>query len=90
MLIILGTALLAGGAVLLFLGLRASDSFASGVTRLFSGSPTKESVLLLTAGAAVAGAGLVVLCSAPRGRTSKRGRAGSSKGSIGRRRTKSR
>lgn len=60
----LGISLAAAGAVLLWLGLRASESFASGVTRLFSGSPTKESVLLLAAGAALAGAGVWVLLTA--------------------------
>lgn len=61
---ILGISLTAGGAVLLWLGLRASESLASGVTRLFSGSPTKESVLLLTAGGAVIAAGLWLLLTA--------------------------
>ncbi|MCC6677543.1 MAG: DUF3185 family protein [Phycisphaerales bacterium] len=74
----LGISLTAGGAVLIWLGLRASDSFASGVTRLFSGSPTKESVLLLSAGAAASAAGLWLVLTAarrPRFRRRRRGRS---------------
>jgi len=56
----LGLMLMAAGGVLIVLGLRAHDSFASSVTRLVSGSPTQETVLLLSAGAAAACAGLVV------------------------------
>lgn len=63
---LIGISLTAAGAVLAWLGLRAADSLASGVTRLFSGSPTKESVLLLTAGAAVAAAGLWLLLTSAR------------------------
>lgn len=52
--------MVAGGGVLIYLGVRAHDSFASGVTRLFSGSPTRETVMLLSGGAAAVVAGLVV------------------------------
>ncbi len=55
---ILGLGLLGGGAVLLWLGFSASESSASAMTRLFSGSPTRESFQLLVAGAAAAAAGL--------------------------------
>lgn len=58
---VLGISLAAGGLMMIWLGVRASQSFASGVTRLFSGSPTKESVLLLSAGAAAAAAGAWLL-----------------------------
>lgn len=64
---VLGLMLMAAGGVLIVLGLRAHDSFASSVTRLVSGSPTQETVLLLCAGAATACGGLVVAL-APIGR----------------------
>ncbi|MFN0011352.1 MAG: DUF3185 family protein [Phycisphaerales bacterium] len=56
----LGLALVGAGAWLFYVGTRAGGSFASGITRLFSGSPTKESVLLCAAGIAVAVLGLCV------------------------------
>ncbi len=58
----LSLALIGSGVVLCILGLRAHDSTASWVTRLFSGSPTKESVMLLAGGGAavLAGVGLLV------------------------------
>ncbi|MGD9689601.1 MAG: DUF3185 family protein [Phycisphaerales bacterium] len=58
---LLGAALVGAGLVLAILGLRAHDSMASSVARLFSGSPTKESVLLLAAGGAGVLAGMVML-----------------------------
>lgn len=69
----LGLTLIAAGAVLLVLGWRAHDSFASDVTRLVSGSPTKQSVMLLAGGAGLACAGLVI-ATAPVGkrRTTRR------------------
>ncbi len=67
----LGLALVGAGAWLFYLGTRAGGSFASGVTRLFSGSPTKESVLLCAAGIAVAVLGLF-LALAQFGRTRAR------------------
>lgn len=55
-----GLALTGTGAWLFYLGARAGGSFASGITRLFSGSPTKESVLLSAAGVAVSIVGLTI------------------------------
>lgn len=57
----IGIALVGAGVVLALLGLQAQDSFASSVTRLFSGSPTKESVMLLTGGGAALLCGVVLL-----------------------------
>ena len=38
------------GAVLIFFGIQAMDSFASDVSRFFQGSPTDESVWMLIGG----------------------------------------
>ena len=43
-------AVLAGGIVLLVMGLNASHSFGSDVSRLFTGSPTDRAVWMITAG----------------------------------------
>ena len=49
------------GVVLLFLGLQASNSFSSGVSRFFTGSPTDRTIWLLVGGGAALIAGLFVL-----------------------------
>lgn len=56
---LIGTALLAGGIVLLVLGLRAMDSFGSQVSEFFTGSPTDKAVWMTIGGivAIVLGAG---------------------------------
>jgi hypothetical protein len=43
-------AILAGGIVLLILGINASNSFGSEVKELFTGSPSDRAVWYLTAG----------------------------------------
>ncbi len=43
-------AVLAGGIVLLVMGLNASHSFGSDMSRLFTGSPTDRAVWMITAG----------------------------------------
>jgi hypothetical protein len=55
-------ALLAGGIVLLVLGITAMDSFGSDVSRFFTGSPTDKAVWMLIGGivATVAGLGLTM------------------------------
>ena len=53
-----GVALLVAGVALLILGINASDSFASDVSRFFTGSPTNKSIWLLIAGSASLIAGL--------------------------------
>jgi hypothetical protein len=55
---ILGVALLVAGAVLIVFGINASQSFASDVSRFFSGSPTNRSMWLLVGGIACALVGL--------------------------------
>jgi hypothetical protein len=56
-------ALLAGGILLLFLGVSASNSFSSDVSRFFTGSVTNKALWLLVGGAAVSIVGLVGLMS---------------------------
>ncbi len=46
----LSVALLVVGAVLLVLGINASDSFGSDVSRFFTGSPTDKAVWLMIGG----------------------------------------
>ena len=58
---ILGVILLAGGIVLLVMGVQASDSVASSFSRLFNGSPTDKAIWLLLGGAVAAGLGIVVM-----------------------------
>lgn len=67
---VLAFGLIGAGVVLCVLGLRAHESSASWVARLVSGSPTKESVMLLSAGGAgvAAGLGLLVASGGRRGR----------------------
>jgi hypothetical protein len=57
----LSIALLAGGIVLIVLGVQAMDSFGSDVSRFFTGSPTDKSVWMLIGGIVAAGAGLMTM-----------------------------
>ena len=50
--------LLIAGVAMLVLGVQASKSFNSEVSRFFTGSPTDKAMWLLIAGAASAGLGL--------------------------------
>lgn len=43
-------AVLAGGIVLLVMGLNASNSFGSDVSRFFTGNPTDRAVWMITGG----------------------------------------
>ena len=47
---IIGIILLIFGIVLIIAGINASESFSSGVSRVFTGSPTNKSMWLLGAG----------------------------------------
>jgi uncharacterized membrane protein YidH (DUF202 family) len=51
-------ALLAVGIVLIILGVSATDSFSSDVSRFFTGSPTDKAVWLLLGGIVAAAVGL--------------------------------
>lgn len=54
----LSIALLVVGLLLVFWGMSASGSFSSGVSKVFTGSPTNKAMWLLIVGAVAAVAGL--------------------------------
>lgn len=53
--------LLVGGIVLMIVGINATNSFSSDVSRFFTGSPTDKAVWMLLGGAVAAVIGLVGL-----------------------------
>jgi hypothetical protein len=55
----ISVALLAGGIVLVVLGVNASNSASSSVSRFFTGSPTDKAVWMLVGGIVM---GIVGLC----------------------------
>src|ERR1043166_8062294 len=65
---LLGLALLGGGVALIVLGINASQSFASDVSRFFSGSPTNKSVWFLVGGIVCSVLGLFMAFGAARNR----------------------
>lgn len=54
----IGIALAAVGIVLLIMGINASQSLGSDISRFFTGNPTDRSVWLLIGGAAALAAGI--------------------------------
>jgi len=54
----LSIALLAGGIVLIVIGVSATKSFSSDVSRFFTGSPTDKAVWMLVGGVVAAVVGL--------------------------------
>jgi len=54
-------ALLVGGVVLMIIGINATDSFSSDVSRFFTGSPTDKAVWMLLGGTVAAIVGLATL-----------------------------
>jgi len=56
----LSLALLAGGIVLLIIGINATNSFGSDVSRFFTGSPTDKSIWLVIGGVAATAIGLTM------------------------------
>ena len=52
-------ALLVGGVVLIVIGISATNSFSSDVSRFFTGSPTDKAIWMLIGGIVAAVAGLV-------------------------------
>lgn len=58
--IAIGLCLVIAGIVMLVFGVNASQSFASDVSRFFTGNPTDRSVWLLIGGVVAVIAGLVV------------------------------
>jgi hypothetical protein len=55
---IVSVALLVGGVVLMVLGINATNSFSSDVSRFFTGSPTDKAVWMLIAGVVATAVGL--------------------------------
>jgi Protein of unknown function (DUF3185) len=55
---IVSLVLLAGGVVLIVIGINATNSFSSGVSRFFTGSPTDKAVWMLIGGVLAAVVGL--------------------------------
>ena len=53
--------LLAGGIVLMIIGINATNSFGSDVSRFFTGSPTDKAIWMLIGGTVAAVVGLVGL-----------------------------
>lgn len=56
---IVSLALLVGGVVLIIIGINATNSFSSDVSRFFTGSPTDKAVWMLIGGIVAAVVGLV-------------------------------
>jgi hypothetical protein len=56
---IVSLALLVGGIVLIIVGVNATNSFSSDVSRFFTGSPTDKAVWMLIGGVVAAVLGLV-------------------------------
>jgi hypothetical protein len=59
-------ALLVGGIVLIIIGFNATHSFASDVSRFFTGSPTDKAVWMLIGGSVAALVGLAMLWRSPK------------------------
>jgi ABC-type uncharacterized transport system permease subunit len=57
---ILALALLVGGIILIIIGVNATNSFSSDVSRFFTGSPTDKAVWMLIGGIVAAGLGLTM------------------------------
>ena len=55
---IVSLALLVGGVVLIIIGINATNSFSSDVSRFFTGSPTDKAVWMLIGGSVAAIVGL--------------------------------
>jgi Protein of unknown function (DUF3185) len=59
-------ALLAGGIVLIVMGVNATNSFSSDVSRFFTGSPTDKAVWMVIGGVVASLAGLTMLWRNPK------------------------
>ncbi len=57
----IGVGLIVAGVLLAIYGVRASDAFASDVSRFFTGSPTDKSVWLLLGGVACIAVGATLI-----------------------------
>jgi len=56
---IVSLALLVGGVALMIIGINATNSFSSDVSRFFTGSPTDKAIWMLIGGIAATGIGLM-------------------------------
>lgn len=56
---LISLAVLAGGIVLIVIGINATHSFSSDVSRFFTGSPTDKAIWMLIGGIVAAVVGLV-------------------------------
>jgi len=63
---IISLALLVGGIVLILVGINATDSFSSDVSRFFTGSPTDKAIWMLIGGSIATLIGLATLWSGPK------------------------
>jgi len=63
---IVSLALLAGGIVLIVIGINATNSFGSDVSRFFTGSPTDKAIWMLIGGIVAAVLGLATLWRGPK------------------------
>jgi divalent metal cation (Fe/Co/Zn/Cd) transporter len=57
---IVSLALLIGGVVLMIIGINATNSFSSDVSRFFTGSPTDKAIWMLIGGIVATGVGLTM------------------------------
>jgi drug/metabolite transporter (DMT)-like permease len=57
---IVSMALLVGGVILVVIGINATNSFSSDVSRFFTGSPTDKAVWMLIGGGVAAVVGLAM------------------------------
>jgi len=63
---IVSLALLAGGIVLIVVGINATNSFGSDVSRFFTGSPTDKAIWMLIGGIVAAVFGLFGVMRSPK------------------------
>ena len=63
---IVSLALLVGGIVLIVVGINATNSFSSDVSRFFSGSPTNKAVWMLIGGIVAGVVGLIGVMRSPK------------------------
>ncbi len=57
---IVSIAILVGGVVLMVIGITATNSFSSDVSRFFSGSPTDKAIWMLVGGSVAVAVGLTM------------------------------
>ena len=63
---LISLALVAGGIVFIVMGVNATNSFSSDVSRFFTGSPTDKAVWMIIGGVIGALAGLAMLWRSPK------------------------